>query len=118
MPATSPTQRPDTEPAPAPGGFALGTPVPRHDSFADGSLKASGFELDGKLHGHWEWFRSDRTLMRSGEFYLGEQVGTWRTWDRRGHLVKETVFTRAPTSAAAGTTAAKTAAAAAETDPR
>jgi antitoxin component YwqK of YwqJK toxin-antitoxin module len=95
----------------------LGTPVPRHDNFADGSVKASGFELDGKLHGHWEWFRSDKTLMRSGEFYLGEQVGIWRTWDRGGHLVKETVFTAAPTSTSAETETADTSAAA-ETDPR
>ena len=58
----------------------------------DGSLRASGFELDGALHGHWEWFRQDGSLMRSGEFDLGHQVGTWRTWDRTGHLVAETCY--------------------------
>jgi len=55
-------------------------------------VKANGFELDGKLHGHWEWFRQDGSLMRSGEFDLGHQVGMWRTWDRAGRLVKETSF--------------------------
>jgi len=57
-------------------------------------VKANGFELDGKLHGHWEWFRQDGSLMRSGEFDLGHQVGIWRTWDRAGLLVKETSFDR------------------------
>ena len=55
-------------------------------------MKASGFELDGKLHGHWEWFRQDGSLLRTGEFDLGHQVGLWRTWDRTGRLVKETSF--------------------------
>jgi len=66
--------------------------VPRHDRFANGSVKASGFELDGQLHGHWEWFRLDGSLLRSGEFDLGHQVGMWRTWDRAGHIVTETSF--------------------------
>lgn len=70
----------------------VGVPVPRLDRFSDGSVKANGYELDGKLHGHWEWFRPDGSLMRSGEFDLGHQVGMWRTWDRAGRLVKETSF--------------------------
>ncbi|MGO4785337.1 toxin-antitoxin system YwqK family antitoxin [Cryobacterium sp. W22_MBD10_FK3] len=80
---------PASSPAPSP---SVGTPVPRHDRFSDGSVKASGFELDGELHGHWEWFRLDGSLLRSGEFDLGHQVGIWRTWDRAGRLVKETAF--------------------------
>jgi hypothetical protein len=75
--------------------------VPRHDRFADGSVKARGSELDGKLHGHWEWFRIDGSLMRSGEFDLGNQVGLWRTWDRAGQLVKETSFPPASATPAA-----------------
>jgi antitoxin component YwqK of YwqJK toxin-antitoxin module len=70
----------------------VGVPIPRLDRFSDGSVKANGFELDGKLHGHWEWFRPDGSLMRSGEFDLGHQVGMWRTWDRAGRLVRETSF--------------------------
>jgi hypothetical protein len=90
MPPSSPTPTPESaEPTP-------GLPVPRHDRFANGSLKASGFELDGRLHGHWEWFRLDGTLMRSGDFHLGDQVGVWRTWDRAGRIVKETSFRAAP----------------------
>jgi hypothetical protein len=30
--------------------------------------------------------------MRSGEFDRGQQVGIWRTFDRNGVVVKETVF--------------------------
>jgi hypothetical protein len=30
--------------------------------------------------------------MRTGEFDRGRQVGTWRTFDRSGALVKETSF--------------------------
>ncbi|TFB97512.1 hypothetical protein E3O42_16395 [Cryobacterium adonitolivorans] len=71
---------------------SVGVPVPRHDHFSNGSARASGFELDGKLHGHWKWFRIDGSLMRSGEFDLGHQVGMWRTWDRTRRLVKETSF--------------------------
>ena len=77
---------------------SAGTPVHRYDRYADGSTRSSGFEIDGVLHGHWEWFRLDGTLMRSGEFSLGDQVGIWRTWDRSGRLVKETSFGAAPES--------------------
>lgn len=71
-------------------------PVPRADLNKDGSVTARGFELDGELHGSWEWFRQDGSLMRSGEFDRGQQVGVWRTWDRAGRLVKETEFPGSP----------------------
>ena len=67
-------------------------PVARSDLYKDGSVKAQGFELGGELHGQWEWFRQDGSLMRSGEFDRGRQVGAWRTWERTGRLVKQTVF--------------------------
>jgi hypothetical protein len=35
--------------------------------------------------------------MRSGSFDRGRQVGTWRTHDRTGAVVKETTFPDAPT---------------------
>lgn len=31
-------------------------------------------------------------LMRTGAFDRGHQVGTWRTFDRKGIVVKETYF--------------------------
>ena len=30
---------------------------------------------DGEMDGYWEWFRLDRTIMRSGSFDRGRQVG-------------------------------------------
>jgi antitoxin component YwqK of YwqJK toxin-antitoxin module len=44
------------------------------------------------MHGAWEFFRTDGSLMRSGSFERGRQVGPWRTFDRGGRLVKETTF--------------------------
>jgi antitoxin component YwqK of YwqJK toxin-antitoxin module len=44
------------------------------------------------MHGAWEFYRTDGSLMRSGSFDRGRQVGLWRTFDRTGGLVKETTF--------------------------
>ena len=60
--------------------------------YDDGSVRYRGFQLDGRMHGAWEFLRRDGSVMRSGEFDSGKQVGTWRTFDRRGRVVKETVF--------------------------
>ena len=76
----------------APDGPSGSSPVSRVDHYANGQTKASGSILDGELHGEWEWFRTDGTLMRTGEFDRGRQTGVWRTWARDGRLVKETLF--------------------------
>jgi antitoxin component YwqK of YwqJK toxin-antitoxin module len=57
-----------------------------------GALKFSGFRLAGELHGAWQWYRTDGSLMRTGSFDRGKQVGAWQTFDRTGRLVKETRF--------------------------
>jgi antitoxin component YwqK of YwqJK toxin-antitoxin module len=67
----------------------------------DGSLWARGQTIDGKATGYWEWFRKDGTRLRSGYFELGEQVGEWTTYDKRGEVYKVTNMTpktRAPTN--------------------
>ena len=64
--------------------------------YPGGSLKYSGFRLDGEVHGDWQWFRVDGSLMRTGTFDRGIQVGTWRTYDRSGRLVKETEYAARP----------------------
>jgi antitoxin component YwqK of YwqJK toxin-antitoxin module len=46
------------------------------------------------MHGPWEFFRKDGSLMRAGRFDRGRQVGLWRTYDRSGTVVKETTFER------------------------
>ncbi len=47
---------------------------------------------DGEMHGAWEWYRLDGSLMRTGASDRGRQVGPWRTFDHAGQLVKETNF--------------------------
>lgn len=69
-----------------------GEPVEEIVNYGDGKLKYSGFRLDGAMHGAWSWFRTDGSLMRSGAFDRGRQIGTWRTFDRKGTVVKETDF--------------------------
>ena len=66
--------------------------VPDVAHYGDGGVRYSGFQLDGKMHGAWEFFRKDGSLMRSGKFDGGEQVGVWRTFNRAGRVVKETNF--------------------------
>ncbi len=46
------------------------------------------------MHGDWEFFCTDGSLMRTGQFDCGKQIGTWRTYDRAGRVVKETAFGR------------------------
>ena len=60
--------------------------------FSNGRVKYSGFRLDGEMHGAWSWYRTNGSLMRTGEFDRGRQIGTWRTFDRAGAVVKETSF--------------------------
>ena len=55
-----------------------------------GAIQSRGYTLGGELHGAWEFFRKDGSVMRTGEFDRGRQVGVWRTFDRTGRLVKET----------------------------
>jgi len=44
------------------------------------------------LHGTWDFFRIDGSLMRSGSFKDGKQSGTWITYDSKGRKVKTTNF--------------------------
>jgi antitoxin component YwqK of YwqJK toxin-antitoxin module len=60
--------------------------------YPNGRTKYTGFLLRGQMHGAWRWYRLDGSLMRAGEFDHGRQVGTWRTYNRAGQVVKETTF--------------------------
>ena len=62
--------------------------------YANGNVKMRGGYLDGEMHGDWAWYRTDGSVMRTGQLDRGRQVGTWRTYDRSGRLVKETAFGR------------------------
>ena len=67
-------------------------PTPDIAYYPDGGVRYKGFQLDGEMHGEWEFFRKDGSLMRSGRFEHGQQVGVWKTFDRRGAVLKETDF--------------------------
>jgi antitoxin component YwqK of YwqJK toxin-antitoxin module len=67
-------------------------PEPAIDYYPNGNVRFRGANLTGRMHGPWEFFRSDGSIMRSGLFDRGKQVGVWRTFDRSGAVVKETTF--------------------------
>jgi antitoxin component YwqK of YwqJK toxin-antitoxin module len=60
--------------------------------YKNGLPRFRGEYLEGEMHGPWEFFRLDGSLMRSGEFDRGRQVGIWRTYSRTGELVSEKSF--------------------------
>ena len=62
--------------------------------YDSGGVRYRGFQLDGEMHGAWEFYRKDGSVMRGGEFERGKQVGIWRTFDRSGRLVKEVDFSK------------------------
>lgn len=67
-------------------------PVPHEKHYRNGEVKLRGAHLEGEMHGAWEFYRTDGSLMRSGSFDRGRQTGVWRTWARDGRVVKETDF--------------------------
>jgi antitoxin component YwqK of YwqJK toxin-antitoxin module len=67
-------------------------PVPETAHYPNGNVKYRGARIEGEMHGPWEFYRTDGTLMRSGSFDRGRQVGVWSTYDRTGNVVKETTF--------------------------
>ncbi|MCF8549784.1 MAG: DUF1801 domain-containing protein [Pontimonas sp.] len=62
--------------------------------YKNGVVKARGSYKGEAMHGAWSFYRKDGTPMRSGSFRLGEQVGTWITYDSAGRAYKETQFAR------------------------
>jgi len=66
--------------------------VPAVDHYDNGQVRFRGANLDGEMHGDWQFFRRDGSLMRAGAFDRGRQVGSWRTFDRDGRVVKESTF--------------------------
>lgn len=60
--------------------------------YDNGLPRFRGEYLGEEMHGYWEFYRKDGSLMRSGSFSNGKQIGIWKTFDRDGKLVKETKF--------------------------
>ena len=65
---------------------------PTRAYYDNGVMQLKGSYKGGKMHGKWEFFRRDGSVMRTGEFDGGTQVGVWRTWDKSGRMLKETAF--------------------------
>lgn len=77
------------------GGVTNGSEAtPQIVHYPTGVVKMKGLLLEGEMHGAWEWYRTDGSVMRTGEFDRGKQIGVWRTFDRSGQMVKETDFTK------------------------
>lgn len=65
--------------------------MPSRSEFYDNGLpRFTGEHLDGEMHGPWQFFRKDGSLMRAGSFDRGIPVGAWTTYDRQGKVVKTT----------------------------
>jgi hypothetical protein len=69
---------------------------PAIDRYPNGNVRHRGANLDGQMHGPWEFFRADGSIMGSGAFDRGRRVGVWKTYDRDGKVVKETKFPPEP----------------------
>ena len=67
---------------------------PAIDHYDNGNVRFRGANLDGEMHGEWAFYRKDGSLMRSGQFDRGRQIGIWRTFDRAGQVLKETDFSK------------------------
>jgi len=50
--------------------------------YDNGYLKAKGKYREGEMHGQWEFYRRDGSIMRSGELQHGSPVGEWTTYPR------------------------------------
>lgn len=50
--------------------------------YDNGFLKAKGRYRNGAMHGHWQFFRRDGSLMREGKLEAGQPVGEWKTHTR------------------------------------
>lgn len=50
--------------------------------YDNGFLKAKGKYREGEMHGYWEFFRRDGSIMRSGKLSHGEPIGEWQTYIR------------------------------------
>ena len=67
-------------------------PTTETTRYPSGTPKSKGSYLDGEMHGDWVFYRLDGSVMRTGHFDRGRQVGLWRTFARDGRVVKETDF--------------------------
>ncbi len=58
----------------------------------NGNIWCRGQMVGDQMHGYWEWFTKDGKIMRSGYYHLGNQVGEWKTYDKKGRVLSVTVM--------------------------
>jgi uncharacterized protein YdhG (YjbR/CyaY superfamily) len=51
--------------------------------YDNGFLKARGKYRAGQMHGYWEFYRKDGSIMRSGKLSHDKPVGEWTTFPRQ-----------------------------------
>lgn len=50
--------------------------------YDNGFLKAKGKYREGQMHGYWEFYRRDGSIMRSGKLSHDQPIGEWTTYPR------------------------------------
>lgn len=50
--------------------------------YDNGYLKAKGKYREGQMHGYWEFYRRDGSIMRSGKLSHDQPIGEWTTYPR------------------------------------
>ena len=60
--------------------------------YVSGRLKAEGTVKKNEMHGAWKWYRTDGSLMRSGNFKNGVKAGEWVTYTRESKPYKVTTL--------------------------
>jgi uncharacterized protein YdhG (YjbR/CyaY superfamily) len=50
--------------------------------YDNGYLKAKGKYREGLMHGYWEFYRRDGSIMRSGKLSHDQPIGEWTTYPR------------------------------------
>lgn len=74
------------------GSQAQGQVVAHVERHRDGGIRARGQTVEGFATGYWEFFRRDGTMLRSGHYDRGRQVGEWTTYDKAGKPYKATTI--------------------------
>lgn len=58
----------------------------------DGSKRAEGHNVHGKMDGKWTWWRPDGTIWSVGNFVLNSREGEWLRYKKDGTLEVTKIF--------------------------
>ncbi len=60
--------------------------------YKNGSLKAQGLHIEGKMEGTWHFYRDNGQLAQIGEFKENMKHGKWIRYDKQGKIDYHEVF--------------------------